>query len=181
MQINLSLNDLMDYTEWERQKWYDRLQQYGERVLKISAGPHGDGRFETVGDWVRHIFSAEKRYVERLSGQPLTDSASVPNDSIEALFRFGQLSRKGLKELVEKFPAQEWDAPRELKFANLKIVGEATPMKIVIHILMHEIRHWAQIATLLRLNGLRGEFHDFLASPVMGGKFRREQEEAQRR
>ncbi len=176
MQINLSLNDLMDYTEWERQKWYDRLQQYGERVLKISAGPHGDGRFETVGDWVRHIFSAEKRYVERLSGQPLTDPASVPNDSIEALFRFGQLSRKGLKELVETFPAQEWDAPKELKFPNA--IGTATPRKIVIHILMHEIRHWAQIATLFRLNGLTGEFHDFLFSPVMGGGFEHQQSKA---
>ena len=44
----------------------------------------------------------------------------------------------------------------------------------MVHILMHEIRHWAQIATVLRLNGLTDEFHDFLFSPVMGGEFRRE-------
>jgi len=43
---------------------------------------------------------------------------------------------------------------------------------------MHEIRRWAQITTLLRLNGLVGEFHDFLASPVMGGKFIPEQDKA---
>jgi uncharacterized damage-inducible protein DinB len=49
---------------------------------------------------------------------------------------------------------------------------KATPKKIVIHILMHEIRHWAQITTLFRLSGLTGELHDFLASPVMGGEFR---------
>jgi len=40
---------------------------------------------------------------------------------------------------------------------------------------MHEIRHWAQIATLLRLQGLTDEFHDFLFSPVLGGEYRREQ------
>jgi hypothetical protein len=61
MLINLTLNDLMDYTDWERQEWYAWLQQHGEEVLKISAGPHGDGRFETVGELVRHIFAAEKR------------------------------------------------------------------------------------------------------------------------
>jgi len=51
----------------------------------------------------------------------------------------------------------------------------ATPRKIVVHILLHQIRRWAQIATLLRLNGLVDDFHDFLFSPVMGGEFRREQ------
>jgi len=36
---------------------------------------------------------------------------------------------------------------------------------------MHEIRHWAQIGTLFRLNGLAGEVHDFSFSPVLGGEF----------
>ncbi|PYV21615.1 MAG: hypothetical protein DMG27_20285 [Acidobacteria bacterium] len=64
----------------------------------------------------------------------------------------------------------------ELKFPNA--VGTATPRKIVIHILLHEIRHWAQIATLLRVSGLTGEFHDFLFSPIMGGGFKHEQSKA---
>jgi uncharacterized damage-inducible protein DinB len=51
---------------------------------------------------------------------------------------------------------------------------QATPRKIVAHILIHEIRHWAQIATLLRLNGIVPEFHDFLFSPIFGGEVRRE-------
>jgi uncharacterized damage-inducible protein DinB len=49
----------------------------------------------------------------------------------------------------------------------------ATPRKLVVHVLMHEIRHWAQIGTLFRLNGLTGEFHDFLFSPVLGGELKR--------
>ncbi len=176
MPVNLSLDDLMDYTEWERQKWYDWLRQQGEQVLKISAGSHGDGRFESVGDLVRHIFSAEKRYVDRLSGRPLTDTASVPTDNLEALFQFSQQSRKGLRELVETFPAQEWDVPNNFKILNYSL--RATPRKIVVHVLMHEIRHWAQIATLFRLSGLTGEFDDFLFSPVMGGEVGRAQDKA---
>lgn len=174
----IDLNLLMDYTDWERQKWYDWLGQQGEQVLKISAGPHGDGRFQIVGDLMRHVFSAEKRYVERLSGRPLTDPVSIPTDNLEALFQFGRQSRNELKDFVATFPAQEWDATQDLKFPNFNAVVTATPKKIVIHILMHEIRHWAQMATLFRLNGLIGDFHDFLFSPVLGGGFKREEAKA---
>jgi len=172
MLVNLSLNDFVEYTDWERYKWYDWLRQHGEHVLKIGTGSHGDGRFETVGDVVKHIFSAEKRYVDRLSGRQLTDTSSVSNHDIEGLFQFAEESRKDLKDLVETFPTQEWDIPKDFKILDYLL--RATPRKIVVHVLMHEIRHWAQIATLLRLNGLAGEFHDFLFSPVMGGEFRRE-------
>lgn len=174
--LSLSLNDLLDYTDWERQRWHAWIRQYGEQTLDISTGPHGDGRFERVGNVISHIFSAEKRYVERLTGQALTDPASIPNKDIDALFEFSRQSRRKLKRLIETFPAQEWDVPKEFKI--LDFVIRATPRKIVVHILMHEIRHWAQLATLFRLNGYKVEFHDFLFSPVLGGEFGREQKQA---
>jgi uncharacterized damage-inducible protein DinB len=173
MVVDLSLNDLLDYTDWERQEWHGWFGQRGASALKVSAGPHGDGRFGVVGELVRHIFSAEKRYVERLSGRPLTDPASIPADSVDALFQFGRESRSGLQEFIATFPAQDWDVPQDFTILNTFV--RVTPRKIVIHIVMHEIRHWAQIATLLRLHGLTSEFHDFLASPILGGEFRRQQ------
>ena len=172
MSISLALDELLEYTAWERQKWHDWLRPHGDQVLQIAAGPNGDGRFTKVGDLIRHIFSAEIRYVERLWDKPLTDVAAIPNDNREALFAFGQKSRQELKRLVDTFPQQEWDKTQEYKILTFSIT--ASPRKIVTHVLMHEIRHWAQIATLLRLNGLAMEFHDFLGSPVMGGGFRLE-------
>jgi len=173
--MQISLSDLMAYTEWERRKWYQCLRQHGETVLRISVGPHRDDRFESVGDWVRHIFAAEIRYVERLARQPLTDPASIPNDNLEALFEFSQRSRKELRNLIETLPASEWDTPEDFKILMYQV--RATPRKIVTHILLHEIRHWAQIATVLRLNGVVDEFHDFLGSPVMGGEWKRVEEQ----
>ena len=79
MSVGLSLIELVEYTDWERGKWHDWLLQHGDGALAISAGPHGDGRFQTIGDQVRHIFSAERRYVDRLSNRPLTDTTSLPN------------------------------------------------------------------------------------------------------
>jgi uncharacterized damage-inducible protein DinB len=176
MLVSLSLSELMDYTAWERKKWHAQLGQHGPQALQASAGPHGDGRIETVGELVRHIFAAEKRYVERLYSRPLTDPASFRSDDIEALFQLGRQSRKELQELVETWPTTDWDVPRDFKLLNFAV--KATPRKIVVQTLMHEIRHWAQVATLLRMNGMAGEFHDFIASPVMGGEFRREQDHA---
>jgi uncharacterized damage-inducible protein DinB len=163
-------NVLIDYTDWERQKWHDWLGQHPE-ALKCSMGAHGYS--QTVGEVVKHIFSAEKRYIERLSDEPLTDSASIPNDDLEALFELGQQSRQGLKNFIEGFPAASWDIPKDFEFVGRSL--EATPKKIVIHVLTHEIRHWAQIATVLRLNGFEVDFHDFIFTPVLGGEFRSEQ------
>ncbi len=172
MSIGVNAADLLDYTDWERADWRKWLGEQAPGVLEMSAGPHGDGRFASVGDLIRHIFSAEKRYVERLLGQSLTDTASISNKDIQALFQFGGLSRQEMRRLVETFPAEEWDRPRNFKVLDFSVT--ATPKKIVLHTLMHEIRHWAQIATILRLNGFTAGFHDFLGSPVLGGGFTRE-------
>jgi uncharacterized damage-inducible protein DinB len=173
---DIRLNDLVAYTDWDREKWREWFRKQGDEPLKIGAGPHGDGRFGTVGDVIKHIFSAEKRYVERLSGHALTDTAALPADKFESLFELGDESRRGLKTFLETFPAQEWDAPQEFRLMNSYL--KATPRKIMVHVLMHEIRHWAQVATLLRLNGLAVEMRDFLFSPVYGGEFRREEQKA---
>jgi len=169
--MNISVTDLIDYTNWEREKFHELFRREGEQALKISLGLHGDGRFRQIGDWVRHIFSAEKRYVDRLSNRPLTDTASVPTDNIEALFEFARQSRKELERLLETLSETAWNAPLQFKLMNSVVT--ASPKKIVTHILVHEIRHWAQIATLLRLQGVRDDFHDLLMSPVMGGGFQR--------
>ena len=167
MTVGLSLIELMEFTEWERNKWHDWLRGHGDAVLANSIGPHGDGRFQTIGDLIKHIFIAEKHHIERLSNRPLTDPDSIPNDSIEQIFQFGRRSRKDLEEFVKVHPAEDWDVPREFEILNNLV--SVTPRKFVVHILTHEIRHWAQIATMFRLNGLAGGLPDFLFSPVMGG------------
>lgn len=115
---SLSLSELIEYTDWERGKWHEWLRQRGDGVLATSAGPHGDGRFQTVGDLVRHIFSAEKRYIDRLSNRPLTDGGSIPNGNVEALFQFARQSRMDLKELIKAFPTEDWDVPQDFTLMN---------------------------------------------------------------
>jgi uncharacterized damage-inducible protein DinB len=92
----------------------------------------------------------------------------VPADNLKALSALGRESPRGLREFVETFAAEHWDVMKEFDFFGKTL--RATPRKIIVHIVIDEIRHSAQIATLFRLHGLRDKFHDFLFSPVLGGE-----------
>jgi uncharacterized damage-inducible protein DinB len=162
---SISISELMEFTGWERSQWRERLSAHGDAALGTGVGAHGDGRFETVGDLVKHIFIAEKHHVDRLSNRAITDVSTIPGDSVQKLFALGERSRRDLAAFVAAEPANDWDAPREYNI-NGKMVS-VTPRKFIAHILLHEVRHWAQVATILRLNGITGNFPDFLFSPVM--------------
>lgn len=166
MSVQVGLDVLLAYTAWERGQWHAWFQQHGAAALATTVGPHTDGRFDSVGSLVRHIFSAETRYIDRLTGRPVTDTSSVPSDDVEALFALGLRSRDGLRAFCNAFPSTALDVPRELHLGSQRFV--ATPRKILLHVLVHEIKHWAQVATLLRLQGLTSGFHDVLFSPVLG-------------
>ena len=166
--LALTVDDLIEYTAWQRARWLAWLRQHPE-ALALSAGPHGDGRFTSVGDLVKHIFGAELRYVQRLHRQPLSDLAEIASDDVEALFTTGEAGRRTLIDLIRDLDQNLWDVPREFLILSYNVT--ATPKKIVMHVLMHEIRHWAQIATICRLSGLVTEWSDFLASTALGGTF----------
>ncbi len=51
MPINLNLTDLMDYTDWERHKWYEWLRQHGDEALKIRPGPMAMVALKPWGRW----------------------------------------------------------------------------------------------------------------------------------
>ena len=135
----------------------------------LSTGDHADGRFTTVGQVVKHIFGAELRYVQRLKGEPLSDLAEVPADQVDELFRKGDESRQRLKQLLATMSGDQWEVPRQFTILSYQVT--ATPKKIIAHTLMHEVRHWAQLATVCRMNGHTVDGQDLLASPLWGGEF----------
>ena len=159
------LSELLDYTEWDRAQWQAWFREQGPAALAVGLGAHSDGRIANVGELVRHIFSAEQRYVERALGRPLTDTSNVPANDVPALFAFGQETRRMLRDLLATFPEDRWEVPQEIQMG--KHSRWVTPRKMVAQAVTHELRHWAQIATLLRLDGRTSGMHDLLVSPVL--------------
>ena len=73
-------NVLIGYTDWERQKWHDWLGHHSE-ALRTNMGPHGDN--QTVGDVVKHIFSAPPpASAATASGHLQTVLSNAPGDPL---------------------------------------------------------------------------------------------------
>lgn len=160
MGFAFGIEDLLAYLEWDRSQWHAWFREQGRPALAVELGANNTGRIRNVGELVRHIFSAEKRYVQRSLQVPLMDTSAIPADDVEKLFAFGVESRRALRELLASFPDTEWDAPREMSFdGHTRIV---TSRKMIVQAVTHELRHWAQVATLLRQAGYKPGVHDFI-------------------
>jgi hypothetical protein len=103
MPLKFSLDDLLAYTEWERGQWLTWFRANGGQTLAVDLGPNNTGRFGNVGELIRHMFSAETRYVERCLKRPLTDATTVPADDVEALFAFGEASGAPFANCLRRF------------------------------------------------------------------------------
>lgn len=170
MSLTLDVRDLVGYTTWQRAIWRTWFAKTGPAPLAVTTGDHGDGRFTTVGGLIRHIFSSELRYAQRIAGVPLSDTSVVAIDDPTALFLLGTVGRASFIGVIETLPSDQWAIPLEFQLFSSAV--RLTPRKIILHVLTHEIRHWAQVATLLRLQGWMGERQDLLFSPVLGDPIR---------
>jgi uncharacterized damage-inducible protein DinB len=164
MAFKLELEHLLTYTDWERAQWHAWFREQGPDALAVDLGPNGDGRINTVGELVRHIFSAEQRYVDRIQGAPLSEAAGISPDDVEALFAFGRQSRESMRALASALPTEWWSVPQQIQLG--KHSRSVTPQKMVLQAITHEIRHWAQIATFLRMSGRKPGPRDLLVSPL---------------
>lgn len=168
MGVASEIDYLLDYTEWDRAQWEAWFRNQDPKVLGLDIGANADGRISNIGELVRHIFSAEQRYVDRIRELPVSDPSTTPASDVDGLFTFGRQSRQRLRELLHDFPADGWDVPREIQVGPNK--RTVTPKTMLVQSVTHEIRHWAQIATLLRLVGRKTGPHDFLLSGVFERK-----------
>ena len=106
----------------------------------------------TVAGLVQHVVAAELRYAERLAGRPETPYGAVPKDSAGALFAVHDRAIGLLRELASR---PDFDGERVVDFPTRSAgVLRATRRTFWVHALMHCVRHFAQLATLLRQRGL---------------------------
>jgi uncharacterized damage-inducible protein DinB len=166
MSLWLSIDELLSYTGEEREKWQRWFSAHSEGALSVPV--QNEGRHATVWHLIDHIFLVEKRHTERLQAQTvLCEETGIGPPDIEALFRFGAEARQGLQRLVRELPEEE-----ARKAAVFRVRGQEFPMsprKLIFHIPMHEVRHWAQIAVALRNAGFTppGDHDLFYSSAVI--------------
>lgn len=162
MSVAIQLDDLLDYSDHERRKWRDWLMADPAR-LKISLQP--SGRFRTVQALLDHVFLVERRHLCRLEGSTPPESTGVADGDMAALFEYADLVRKDFRSYLDQLDAAEAAA---MMTVSSPALGHYTVQrwKLATHMVLHEIRHLAQLALAARIAGHAppGE-HDFFFYP----------------
>ena len=160
----LTFRELLHYTAAETAHWHRWLAHGRGRLLDL---PAGEGRTATVRGLLQHIFAVERRYADRLLGDPVAPYEAIGTRDVDTLFAAGDEARRRLERYLAGATAA--DLARRLEFQTLSAgTQSASARKIVGHVLVHGIRHWAQLATVLRQHGDATDWmHDILMSDAL--------------
>ena len=163
MSLSLTFDELLRYTSAERDKWRRWFAAHPD-AMDVVVQP--GGRLPTVGKLIDHIFFAERRILQRLTGAPLSQSTGLTGNNAPPLFDYGASVRRELEQYVADLDSDVADEIRPFEMAERR--WPMTSRKLLFHILIHEIRHWAQIALAVRLAGFEppGE-HDLIFSTAL--------------
>lgn len=121
-----------------------------------------------VQEFVRHIWSVELIWGQRIAGLPLADRKELPVGPLEALFDL-HLKAIGIYRDLLGDPTCNWEDSQTLKSPWLPPEGLiVSKRKMLAHALFHGQRHWAQLSTLLRTLGFPSGFKgDLLLSSAL--------------
>lgn len=114
-----------------------------------------------VGELLQHIVAVELRYAERLAERPATDYDRIPHDSGTAIATVHAQAMDLVRPLLARDDAF-WG--EDISFTT-RSAGtlRASRRTVLVHLAMHSIRHYAQLATLVRQNGVQpGWMMDYL-------------------
>jgi uncharacterized damage-inducible protein DinB len=148
MSINISLDELLAWNAEERAKW---LPWFKVNAAALHVPVQPGGRFPTVAALIDHIFLVEVRHTQRLQGKPLPAESGVAPGDIDALFAYAARGREALHNYLPTLSAADLNTPRDVVVASGTY--PLSPRKLLFHMALHEMRHWAQIAAVVRMAG----------------------------
>ena len=162
--LAITFDELVRYTNGEREKWRVWMAQH---PAALDAPVQPGARFATVGKLIDHIFLVERRHLQRLTFQRPADSTGLTGNNVSPLFDYGASVRRELEQYAADLGEDELDTVRSFEVGEKKCL--MTPRKLLFHILLHETRHWAQIALAVRLAGLEppGQHDLFYSTALM--------------
>jgi len=143
----IQAEELMAWNDHSARQWRDFVNA-NPSVLTVPCDIY---RARTVGELLRHIVAVELRFAERLTGVPPTDYAAIPNGSAEEIFGIHDRALDLLRGLLAR---NDFDWREKLEFPTLTAGNwRASRRTILFHALLHAIRHYAQLSTLVRQAG----------------------------
>lgn len=149
--VAITGEELLAYVEYTTSKFKKLLTEHPE-VLSF---PCDIRETQSVAQLLQHIVAVELRYPERLLELPPTDYAAIPYDSVDAIYATHTRAMDLIKPLLEK-EDEWWEEVLEFKTRSAGIM-RISRRTALVQSLTHSIRHYAQLATLVRHQGITAD------------------------
>jgi uncharacterized damage-inducible protein DinB len=147
--ITAGLLELLAYSDHERAKWRAWIEADPSRLaLPFQPG----ARFATIGSVFDHIFLVERRHLSRMENATPPDSTGVPPGDAPGLFEYADLVRDDFRRFVATL--DDSTAAQPFTFTIPSGPQTMSRRKLATHVVLHEVRHLAQIALAARAAGV---------------------------
>jgi uncharacterized damage-inducible protein DinB len=148
----LNASELLHWNDLTARRWQKLLVEHPE-ALDLKCDIYGTENLRGV---IRHLVAVELRYAQRLSGEPVTAYEEIPDGSTELLFSLHDSAIEKFGRLLTD-DTIDWNEKLEFKTVSMGTL-QATRRNILFHALLHGIRHYAQLATLVRQHGIKPDW-----------------------
>ena len=149
MMTALTGDELMAWVEATSAGWKALATEHPE-VLRM---PCDVRESQTAADLLEHIAAVELWYATRLRGDTELVFPTAEAKTVDAIWALHDEAMRMLRELLER-PQAFWDERMELPTRSAGVVLVAR-RAVLVHLALHAIRHYAQLATLVRENGVK--------------------------
>lgn len=152
MPLSVPVENLLAWNETTTLHWREFFHDHPMQLLLPCDIRNG----KNIADTLQHIVAVELRYAQRLSGLPESPYEEIPKHSVDTLLSAHDLAF-GLIRILLADPTYDWSS--EITFDTLALGRlRASRETILVHLILHGIRHYAQLATLVRQEGFKTDW-----------------------
>jgi uncharacterized damage-inducible protein DinB len=167
MMDGIRFTELLEYGDEETRRWKSWFAQ-NPAALDLPVDVAGAG---TVRELLTHIFLVERHFASAVTEgaasfeQSRKDAEKQPPAELDEIFGISEEASQKYREFLAS--ATPEDLATVLNLSG-RMELKASKRKMIVQALTHSIRHWAQLATSLRQQGMKQDWiHDFLMSKAM--------------
>ena len=149
----LTGEELLKWVDQTATGWRNLLAEHPE----ILAMPCDIRETASAAELLQHIFAVELRYAQRLNDIQESAYEEIDLSSAEGLFASHDQAMALLRTLLSSDASPNATPWEESIDFTTRSAGpmRATRRVVFVHLLMHSIRHYAQLATLVRQHGIK--------------------------
>ena len=144
----LTAEEILAWNEKTATGWRQLLTNHPELLTQ----PCDIAGTKTVAELLQHIVAVQLRYAERLGDLPISDYDAIPFDSAESIYATHDHTIAIFQQLLAS--DINWDEPLEFTTRSRGPL-RSDRKTILFHALLHGIRHYAQLASLVRQCGVQ--------------------------